>query len=472
MSRPFVPREYQYIVRDYIMENRRAGIWLFMGAGKTASSISALDFLSYVEDDIFPALVIAPLRVARNVWPAEQKKWSDFSHLRVIPITGDESQRKLALRQKAHIYTINYENMEWLLKIIGGPDKWYFKTVIADESTKLKSYRSKQGGKRARALSLVAWTKVKRFINLTGTPSPNGLKDLWGQQWFLDKGTRLGITYEAFKERWFQRSFDGFSIDPLAFAQKEIQEKLADICISLDPADYFDIKEPIITEIYVDLPKEARKLYKQMEEEMFIEIENNPIEAFNAGVRTNKCAQLANGAAYIDHADPENKSPKDWLVVHDAKLEALEDIIEECAGAPVMVAYEFKSDLARLKKYFPKGKVLDANPKTEDDWNAGKIPILFCHPASAGHGLNLQYGGNILVFFGHSWNLEYYLQMVERIGPVRQIQSGFKRNVLLYFIMAKNTVDEDFKERRISKKEVQDILLESVKRRRKQDGHN
>lgn len=464
MSRPFTPRPYQILIRDCILVFKRFNIWLFMGAGKTASVISALVMLSFTEKDIFPALILAPLRVANNVWPAEVKKWSDFSHLRIQRITGTEAERKLALRTKADIFCINYENMEWLIAELG-PQVWPFKTVVADEATKLKGFRLKQGTVRAKALSMVTWTHVLRFYNLTGTPSPNGLKDLWGQNWFIDKGQRLGITYDGFKQRWFQRSFDGYSIDPLPFAQEQIQKKLEDVCISLDPKDYFDINDPIIINVTVDLPKAARELYRQMEHDMFIEIGEHPIEAFNAAARTNKCAQLANGAAYIEHLDPESTKPKDWRVVHDVKLEALEDIIEEAAGAPVMVAYEFKSDLARLKKHFPKARVLDKDPKTEDEWNAGKIPILLVHPASAGHGLNLQYGGNILIFFGHSWNLEQFLQIVERIGPVRQIQAGFNRNVFLYFIIARNTVDEDFMTRRETKKQVQDILLESMKKR-------
>lgn len=464
MSKPFTPREYQVLIRDCIIAFKRFNIWLFMGAGKTAAVISALIMLAFVERNIFPALVLAPLRVANNVWPAEVKKWRDFEHLRCMPITGTEAERRLALRTKADIYTMNYENMEWLVAELG-QQNWPFKTVIADEATKLKGFRIKQGGVRAKALSLVSWTHVIRFYNLTGTPSPNGLKDLWGQNWFIDKGIRLGLAYEAFKSRWFQRSFDGYSIDPLPYAQEQIQQKLEDVCISLDPKDYFDIKDPIVVNVVVDLPAPAMKLYKQMEKEMFIKIEENPIEAFNAAARTNKCAQLANGAAYLDNVDPDDKKPKDWRVVHSVKLDALEDIIEEAAGMPVLVVYEFKSDLARLKKHFPQGKALDSKPRTEADWNAGKIPIMFLHPASGGHGLNLQEGGNIIAFFGHSWNLEYFLQVVERIGPVRQLQSGFDRNVFIYFIIARGTVDEDFMERRGTKKSVQDILLESMKRR-------
>lgn len=465
MSQPFTPREYQIIIRDYIIQFKRCAIWLFMGAGKSAATLSALIMLSFVETDVFPALILAPKRVARFVWPGEQEKWTDFKDIRMVTITGSAEERKQALATKAHIYTMNYENMEWLIKTLG-PGRWPFKTVIADESTRLKNFRLRQGGIRTRALSLVAWTHVERFIELTGTPASNGLKDLWGQSWFLDKGQRLGRTYGSFTERWFQRSFDGYSVDPLPFAQEQITEKMRDICISIDPKDYFDIKEPIVTEVYVDLPPAARKLYDEMEKKMFIEIGEHQIEAFNAAARTNKCAQLANGAAYLDNPNPEDKRPKDWRVVHDAKLEALEDIIEESAGAPILVAYEFKSDLARLKKHFPKGRHFDDKRQTEKDWNAGKIPIMFIHPKSGGHGVSLQYGGNALVFFGFSWNLEEYLQVIERIGPVRQLQAGFDRNVFLYFIIARDTVDEDFMERRKTKKSVQDILLNSMKRKR------
>ena len=239
---------------------------------------------------------------------------------------------------------------------------------------------------------------------------------------------------------------------------EQIQAALRDCTISLDPADWFDLQKPIVREVIVDLPSGARKLYQDMERKMFMEIDEHEIEALSAAARTIKCLQLANGAAYVD--DDGN-----WKDVHDEKLKALEDIVEEAAGMPVLVAYHFKSDLARLQRAFPRGRQLDKDPQTIRDWNAGKIPVMFAHPASAGHGLNLQDGGNILAVFGHWWNLEEYMQIVERIGPVRQLQAGHRRPVFIYPIIARDTIDEDVVERRETKRAVQDILLDAMKRR-------
>jgi SNF2 family DNA or RNA helicase len=333
---------------------------------------------------------------------------------------------------------------------------------VADESTRLKSFRLRQGGKRAQALARVAHKHVSRFIELTGTPSPNGLQDLWGQAWMLDQGQRLGRTFSGFAGRWFQTvpGSQGYTqIRPLAHAQAEIQQLLADLCLTLDPKDWFDLQQPIVNVLRVDLPKAARKHYQDMEREMFMQLEGHEVEAFGAAARTIKCLQLANGAAYVGEGN------KEYVEVHDAKLQALDSVIAEAAGAPVLVAYHFKSDLARLARAFPQGRQLDADPATIRDWNAGRIPVLFAHPASAGHGLNLQDGGNILAFFGHWWDLEQHDQIIERIGPVRQVQAGHDRPVFIHYIVATDTVDELVMARRDSKREVQDILLEAMKRK-------
>jgi SNF2 family DNA or RNA helicase len=354
--------------------------------------------------------------------------------------------------------------MVWLLEVLNG--HWPFGKIIPDEATKLKGFRLKQGTKRSQALAQVAFIN-KRFTELSGTPAPNGLQDLWGQAWFLDAGERLGRNHDSFKNRWFQRSFTGYGMDPLPFAQKEIQGKLKDICISLNTKDYFDIAEPIESIRYIDLPTKARVKYEDMEKDMFMELGQYNVEAFNAASRTQKCLQVANGAAYVVDDAVDDDSPKSlkWYEVHDQKLQALDEIFEEAAGMPVLVAYSFKSDLARLKKAFPRGRVLDKNPQTIKDWNAGLIPYLFAHPQSAGHGLNLQDGGNILAFFSSNWNLEHDEQIKERLGPVRQFQAGHDRPVYIYRIIARDTVEEDVLERLKTKKSVQDILLAAMKRK-------
>jgi SNF2 family DNA or RNA helicase len=461
----FTAREYQHIMMDHMTKNLRCAVWAGMGLGKSAGVLGTLDSLSLIED-IYPALILAPLRVARSTWKNECKKWQEFSHIGVSPVVGDSSQRIAALRQSADIFCVNYENIPWLVKQLDG--KWPFHTIVADESTKLKNTRIMQGGTRSGALRTHAFTS-KRFIELTGTPSPNGLKDLWGQVYLLDGGCRLGRTFEAFKQRWFRKSWTSeYGIEPLPHAQTEIQDKLKDICLSLNAADYFDIKEPLIIPKYVDLPPTARALYKKMEKELFIRIENREVEAFNAASKTNKILQLASGAIYLDHEVDDDRHPKakEWKVVHDEKLEALDEIIEEAAGMPVLVAYNFKSDLARLKKAFPKGRHISSE-KDENDFKAGKIGLAFAHPASLGHGVDgFQDVTNICAFFSSDWNMENFLQFIERIGPVRQIQSGFNRNVFVYIIIARDTMDEDVLERHKSKKSVQDILLEAMKHRR------
>lgn len=468
MSRPFVPHVYQDLIIEHIIEHPRCGIWAGMGMGKTASTLTAIDTLKNVLGEINkPVLVVAPLRVANTTWPDEVKEWDHLKHMVVVPIALDprggdkganETQRAMALRRPADVYTINYDNLVWLLKYLG--NDWPFSMVIADESTKLKGFRLKQGTKRAQALARVAHAKCDRFVELTGTPAPNGLVDLWGQSWFLDAGQRLGRSFTAFSSRWFRTSYDGFGLEPMPHSQKEIEDKLRDICLSLRAEDYFDIQEPIRVPVKVTLPPKARALYMDMEREMFVQLEGHEVEAFNAASRTMKCLQLANGAAYVD------EGAKTWKEVHDAKLDALEQIIEESGGMPVLVAYHFRSDLERLKARFKQGRVLDKNPKTLKDWNAGKIPLLFAHPASAGHGLNLQHGGNILVFFSLNWNLEEHQQIIERIGPMRQLQSGYNRAVWIYYIIAEDTVDGMVLERLEGKKDVQDILLEAMRRYR------
>lgn len=451
----FTPRPYQQQIIDRILMQERVAIWAGMGLGKTAATLTALDILTLVETG--PTLVLAPLRVARSTWPDEVQKWDHLKHLKVQPITGDPRQRRAALQRPAHVYTMNYENLPWLCEHFG--ESWPFATVVADESTRLKSFRLRQGGKRAQALAKVAHTHVKRFIELTGTPASNGVVDLWGQFHFIDKGQRLGRSFSAFTDRWFRQVPNGagfFSHQIMPHSQREIEAALADVAVAIKPEDHFDLQQPIVTRVDVDLPEDVRDAYREMHREMVAEIKGKELDAVNAAAKTTKLLQLANGAVYTD--DKGN-----WVEAHDEKIEALRSIVEEAAGAPLLVAYHFKSDLTRLQAAFPRARVLDKNPKTITDWNAGKIDMLLAHPASAGHGLNLQDGGNILVFFSLNWNLEEHQQIIERVGPVRQAQAGHKRPVFIYQIVARGTVDEMVLQRLESKRSVQDILLEAMK---------
>ena len=303
----------------------------------------------------------------------------------------------------------------------------------------------------------MAHKKVRRFIELTGTPSPNGIKDLWGQMWFVDAGKRLGRTFTAFEERWFQKGRDGFTIEPLPHAFDEVTGLIDDLCLSIQAKDYFDLQEPVVNNIAVTLPPKAMLAYREMEREMFLEIERTGIEAFNAASRTVKCMQLANGAIYLD------EKAETWAEVHTAKIEALESIIEEACGMPVMVSYAFKSDRERLLKHF-KGAVDMATTAGLAKFRTGTAPVGIGHPDSIGHGIDgLQDVTNIIVFFGLGYNLEHRQQIIERIGPTRQFQSGHQRPVFIHNLIAKGTLDELVLARVETKASVQQLLLDRLK---------
>jgi len=449
-------RPYQRQIIGHVCMHPRTNLFVPMGGGKTLSVLTALDLLSLAED-VFPVLVVAPLRVAVSTWPAEVKKWAHLRHLRVSVVNGNIRARQKALYAEADVVCVNYDNLQWLADEI--KDGHPFKTVVADECTRLKGFRTRQGSKRAAALARIAATAT-RYIGLTGTPASNGLKDLWGVQWFTDKGERLGRSYSAYMSRWFKDTapYANYPVwGPMDHAEREIHEKIADITISIDLKDYLDLKEPVINPIEVDLPASARKAYDEMWKEAVAELRKGEISAVNAAVKTSKCLQIAGGAVYTD--DEGN-----WEEVHRAKIDALESVVEEASGAPVLVAYHYKHDLERLKKAFPQGRELDKNPKTIEAWNAGKIPLLFAHPASAGHGLNLQDGGNILVFFSLNWNLEEHLQIIERIGPARQAQAGHDRPVFIHYILARDTLDAAVLDRLQGKKTVVEAIMEAMKK--------
>jgi len=443
---------YQVDAIERMLREERVNLWLPMGAGKSLAVLTAVVAMRIA--GVGPVLVLAPKRVAVNVWPAEIKKWDHLQHLRVSPIIGTAAQRVAALNRRADVYTINYDNVPWLRKQLG--DAWPFEVVVADESTRLKNYRTRQGGVRSKALAEVAWSRTRRFINLTGTPSPNGLKDLWGQNWFIDQGKRLGSTYTAFTDRWFTTIMMGGgarSHEPRAAAMQEIPGKIADVTLSVDMRDYIDTHEPVRVYVEVELPPAAWQVYDDMAADMVAQLKSmETIEAVHGAARTIKCLQITSGFAFTEGGHEE---------IHDAKLDALESIVEELAGAPLLVAYHFKPDLARILKRFPQAR--EISDKNIDLWNAGKLPMMLCHPASAGHGLNLQDGGHHLAFYGLWWSLEEHQQIIERIGPVRQAQSGFDRPVYLYYILARDTIDHDVLTVLDGKATVQEVLKEKVR---------
>lgn len=461
MAKTFVPHDYQRDSIRFMRDLPRGGLWAGMGTGKSVSTLSALVDLDICEP-VFPALVLAPLRVANSTWPNEVEKWEHTKHLRVSPIawrdnpktSATASERAARLKVPADIYTLPYGSLAWLVGHLG--DDWPFRTVIGDEATRLASFRLRQGSKNAGALGKVAHSKVERFIGLTGTPGGRGLPGLWGQSWFYDRGERLGRTFSAFEQRWFRKGFDGFSLEPMAHAQEEMQDLLKDICLTVRG---LPVEEPITNQITIDLPPRVREHYHSMEKNFFAEIGEKGVEAANAAVKSGKLLQLTGGSIFLDEEGT-------FEVLHDAKLDALESVIEEAAGMPVMVAYNYVPELKRILKRFPQARHLDADPKTIDQWNAGRIPILVAHPASAGHGISLQDGGNIMCYFGSNWSLENDEQILERIGPMRQKQSGYDRPVFVHRIVARDTIDEVVLERLETKQSVQAVLLAAMERRR------
>ncbi|MFN7817814.1 MAG: SNF2-related protein [Burkholderiales bacterium] len=471
----FNPRDYQRALRDFALDVPRCQWWAGTGVGKTASALELVSTLLLL-GEARHVLVVSTKRIARMVWDREITKWSNFKHIDISVAVGTPAERIAAIKQRATITTINYDNLQWLVDTVG--EHWYWDMVIADESTRLKGLRIDMrrsstgkvfarrsgGGKRAFDLARVSHKRVRRWINMTGTPLPNGLVDLWGQAWYVDAGARLGRSFTAFKERWFQQVRVGsdpwdFRLEPLRFAEQQIKDAIRDVTITIDAKDYFDLPPLVTNVVPVKLPPQAYSQYRQMEKEFFAEIYGHDIEAVSSGSKSMKCRQIASGAAYTDDAG-------NWIAVHDAKLDAVEDIVNELNGASVLIAYYFKSDLARLQKRFPKGRYFDDNPRTLDDFIRGRFQALFIHPQSGGHGIDgMQNVCNNIVVFSQTWDLESLEQVIERIGPTRQAQSGMNRPCYVHHIIAEGTIEEDMQERCESKASVQDAVRSAMKKR-------
>jgi hypothetical protein len=390
------------------------------------------------------------------VWPFETQKWDHLKGMKIVPIIGDVSERRRAIHQKADAYAINYENIPWLVEEWG--DKWPYLSIVADESTRLKGFRLRVGTKRAASLAQIA-RKTMRWVNLTGTPAPNGLKDLWGQNWFVDFGQRLRRTWTDFKHDFFDYNPFAHEMTLKKGAQDEIQNALRDVTVTVKLEDYMDIAKPVDIPVYCTMSPKLMEQYKKLEKEMFVALnENIELIAITGAAKTTKCLQFAAGAAYHEGTS--------WTEIHDLKLNALESIVEETAGANLIVSYWWKHDLARIKKRFPYVRELKTK-QDELDWNAGKIKMLAVHPMSAGHGLNLQDGGHHVVYFSDWWDLEKHQQIFERVGPVRQMQSGHNRLVYRYSIIVKDTIDEEVVVKHATKADTQDILMNAMRKRGK-----
>lgn len=446
----YVPRSYAPEVLRFMAETGRCNVWMDPGLGKTSLVLMLLDALKLAGSSKFPALVLAPYRVARSVWSGEVAKWDRFSHLRVSPMIGTADQRYRAFCKPADIYTMNYENLPWLIHGLEG-SPWPFKIVIPDESTRLKGFRLSHGSIRAGALAKAA-SCTARWVNLSGTPAPNGLIDLWGQCYFIDKGKALGRSYSAFEQRWFKTNRYSHEVKPKEFAQAQIAERIKPFTYSLRASDVFDLPEELHNPIYVDLPRKAMAMYREFEREMCVKLENAPtLTAKQAADLSLKCLQIASGAVF------RNEENTVWDEVHRAKLDALDELLDELSGNPLLLAYHFKHDLARIRERFPQARLIKTKAD-EDLWCEGRIQLGLVHPASAGHGLNLQYGGHHIAFFSHWWDLEQFLQVIERIGNVRQLQAGLNRRVTVHHLLARGTVDERVYYSRMEKASVQDTL--------------
>ncbi len=446
----WTPRPFQSIARDFIIDTPRCNLWMDPGMGKTSTSLTAADLLWLAGSAAYPMLVLAPKRVARDVWGNETDKWDHLDSYEVSPIMGTPKQRKLSAFSNADIFTVNYENIPWLVELFGS--KWPFRFVIADESTRLKGFRLRHGGKRTAALSKIA-KATHRWVNLSGTPLPNGPIDAWGQNWFVDYGYRLGRTFGAFESRWFDKW--EYQVKARPGAEAEIMSLLSDVTISLRARDWFtEYYDPTPMPVYLDLPARAQSIYDDMEAEMFAHLDEElSVEAFTSATRTMKCCQICNGAVYTH----EPGEPKEWTEIHDVKIQAVKDISDETNNANLMICYHFEHDLIRLKRAFPEAVVFESEQHRRD-WQAGKIQKLLIHADSAGHGLDFQDGGYILIFFSQTWNLESRQQVIERLGPVRQIQAGHPRPVLLYDLLIRNTTDEVMYERVGTKATTQDVM--------------
>lgn len=444
--------DYQRRAVAHILQHEGAGVILDMGLGKTVITLTALDHLLYRDMSVERVLVIAPKRVAEDTWSCEAAGWSHLRHLRLATVLGSAAKREKALGRPADIYVTNRENVKWLVEYYG--KKWPFDCVVIDELSSFKDSSSQ----RFKALRKVR-PFIKRIVGLTGTPSPNGLIDLWAQIYLLDGGERLGRTLTSYRQTYFVPGRTNgqvvFDYRLRAGAAKIIEKLISDICISMSAEEYLKMPDRMDIVRQVSLAPSAMAQYKKFEKEQVMQIDTEDISAANAAALTGKLLQYANGAIYDED--------KEVHLLHDAKLEALEEIIEEAQGENVLVFYNFKHDLGRIQQRFAKLKprVLD-NASDKNDWNEGKIRMLLAHPASCAYGLNLQAGGAIIVWFGLNWSLELYEQ-----ANARLYRQGQSKSVKIYHLVASGTVDENVMKALSTKEAGQASLKQAIRDRQK-----
>ena len=437
--------EYQKYSIEFIKKNPISAIFLDCGLGKTVITLTAIKDLILDSFEVKKVLVICPLRVA-TVWNDELHNWSHLDGLKISTAIGSQSERLEALKQKADIYIINRENVEWLVNKSGS--KFDFDMLVIDELSSFKSYQAK----RFKSLLKVR-PEATRIVGLTGTPTSNGLMDLWAEYRILDFGKRLGRFITHYREQYFipdkRNANVVFSYKLIPGAEEAIYKKISDVTISMKAVDYLDMPSKVINQVKVQLSDEEMSVYQEMKDDMVASLDDDfEIDAFNAAALSNKLLQMANGAVYDEN--------KEVHYIHDRKLDALEDLIEQANGKAVLIAYWFKHDALRIKKRFEVREI-----KTEQDiidWNLGLITVALIHPASAGHGLNLQKGGSTLIYFGLTWSLELYEQCNARLW-----RQGQNDTVVIHHIIAKDTIDEAVMRALKSKEKTQTALINAVK---------
>jgi len=448
----FVPHSYQRYCINRLLVDPALGLLLDMGLGKTVITLTAINDLKYNRFAISRVLVVAPKKVAEATWSKEAAKWDHLQLLRIVPVLGSQAKRVKALNTPADVWVINRENIPWLVEHYR--NAWPFDMVVLDEFSSFKNHQAK----RFKALTWVR-KHISRMVGLTGTPAPNGLLDLWAQVYLLDEGQRLGKKITHFRERYFepdQRDRDHiFSYAPKPGADDVIQKLLGDICVSMKAEDYLELPDCLTVTVPVLLDSKAQAAYEKLEKEMLLQVEETTIDAGSAAVLTNKLLQLCNGAVYNED--------RDVIEIHRCKIEAFLELVEGLNGKPALVFYNFKHDLQRIHAAL-KGSGLRVRelkgPQEEDDWNSRQIDILLAHPASAAYGLNLQAGGNHVIWFGLNWSLELYQQANKRLH-----RQGQTEKVIIHHLAVEGGVDEDVILALDDKSSTQDRLMEALKAR-------
>lgn len=457
MTEIYKPHAYQRRAKQFLLDKKFANFWLDMGLGKTSVALTAIEELRFLWD-IRAALVVAPIRVIENVWPEEAAKWRHLTKLKLVPIRGSARQRRIALETHADVYLINYELLIWLAEELDDMDRPPWDMVVFDESTKMKAHGARRF-KKFRRWSLAA----KRRVCMTGSPRPNTYLDLWAQTYLLDGGDRLMEFFTHYRDRWFEHNPWTHETKIRKGADKAIEARIRDITLCMRSEDYLELPPVVYNSIKVALPPKAMALYREFEKEMFVKLAGGEVEAESAATLSMRCRQLTSGAVYYqEHED----APRKVVLLHEAKLDALEDVIEEANGESVLVVYEFKHELMRLLKRWPKTRWIGGGctgaKASIDAWNARKVPLMFVHPASVGHGINLQHGGRIMVWTSGTWSYEQYAQMVKRLHRQGQAQA-----VIVHMLVATGTVDETVLATLREKKTGQDALLDALKTRAK-----